>query len=446
MSKRNSGLEGSGGSSQRHGGNASQRSTSGGNGSHRSPGGSASNRPYGGNTSHRPRPKKGKRLRNAPALGSVGEDSGPLEDAGPPSIPVSLLNIPVDHIPVETSTNESTTRVHGARCGTHFVGGIPRLDSAIVDAHPALKSLPPEALAALHAALEHPAAPIEPSSALQQPQSEREGYSARHRTDHESSEMPEQARWCATTSIGCTTKDAEVAALGGPASLGLAAAVTDPRSTPPAMPPQWSQRLPGASTDENASANHGGEPCAGPLPKYVPPECLPLEAPSVKSSDVIRDHQGIEECLPLEDLSVKGGSLFMRLQGSTGAKVNDPKTLNGTETVLSMHCALRNQTQLSIVLRRATHQRGCEHSPNERDPDGGRYPLHWAAARGHVKCVQMLLEAGARADVCDANGRTPADLALQYLHFEAHAMLEQGLACDEPVFTVKDPQEAVIIK
>ena len=41
----------------------------------------------------------------------------------------------------------------------------------------------------------------------------------------------------------------------------------------------------------------------------------------------------------------------------------------------------------------------------------GRTPLHWACQEGNVKSVELLLQRGADATVVDAQKRTPAQLA-----------------------------------
>lgn len=43
--------------------------------------------------------------------------------------------------------------------------------------------------------------------------------------------------------------------------------------------------------------------------------------------------------------------------------------------------------------------------------DNGRTPLHWAAERGNLSVVQMLLERGARIDVREETNMTPLDIA-----------------------------------
>ena len=66
------------------------------------------------------------------------------------------------------------------------------------------------------------------------------------------------------------------------------------------------------------------------------------------------------------------------------------------------------------------------YDPNARDVDGDRVPLHWAAARGEVRCIELLLAAGADARICDAEGRTPAGLALVTGQITAYNLLELG--------------------
>ena len=82
----------------------------------------------------------------------------------------------------------------------------------------------------------------------------------------------------------------------------------------------------------------------------------------------------------------------------------DPKQVFEGLEGLSVCCALGYADQ---VARRLT-----ELNPNKRDLDGDRVPLHWAAARGELQCIQLLLAAGADASLLDAQGNTAAALAL----------------------------------
>ena len=60
------------------------------------------------------------------------------------------------------------------------------------------------------------------------------------------------------------------------------------------------------------------------------------------------------------------------------------------------------------------------------DTDGLK-PLHWAADRGHVDIVRLLLARGAAVDVLDPDGQTPLHYAASCGHLEAaQALLEAG--------------------
>ena len=65
--------------------------------------------------------------------------------------------------------------------------------------------------------------------------------------------------------------------------------------------------------------------------------------------------------------------------------------------------------------------------PRPKDMNkGGFTPLHYAAREGCVACVQNLLAAGADPDSEDPDRETPLLLALQNLHFDTAAVLDQG--------------------
>ena len=60
---------------------------------------------------------------------------------------------------------------------------------------------------------------------------------------------------------------------------------------------------------------------------------------------------------------------------------------------------------------------------NRKDWDGDRTPLHWAAARGSIHCLNLLLQFGADCGVLDASGMTPAALALQCCQWGCYTLL-----------------------
>ena len=103
----------------------------------------------------------------------------------------------------------------------------------------------------------------------------------------------------------------------------------------------------------------------------------------------------------------------MRLE--CGAPLPDPKQVYEGMDGCSLMAALNHPKRLRYVLKSA--------SPNVRDSDGDRTPLHWAAARGHVTCIQHLIRYGASVNAVDATGRTPGDLALELRQGEACARL-----------------------
>ena len=74
---------------------------------------------------------------------------------------------------------------------------------------------------------------------------------------------------------------------------------------------------------------------------------------------------------------------------------------------LSLHAALNQPTQLkreiSEIKREISEiereiseiERQPRRIPSQRDCDGDRTPLHWAAARGNSHCAALLVAAGA---------------------------------------------------
>ena len=92
-----------------------------------------------------------------------------------------------------------------------------------------------------------------------------------------------------------------------------------------------------------------------------------------------------------------------------GVPLADPKVVDGENAIsmLSFLAALDKRAHLAALLRPG----GLD--PNRKDEDGDRAPLHWAAARGNLRCVELLLAAGADLGRLDATGATAARLALE---------------------------------
>lgn len=86
----------------------------------------------------------------------------------------------------------------------------------------------------------------------------------------------------------------------------------------------------------------------------------------------------------------------------------DPKQVFEGLEGASLQAALNQPKQLEHMLGDRSNM------ANFQDPDGDRYPLHWAAVRGYSECVRLLLMNGAQPDVLDASGRTPAQLAREF--------------------------------
>jgi hypothetical protein len=99
----------------------------------------------------------------------------------------------------------------------------------------------------------------------------------------------------------------------------------------------------------------------------------------------------------------------------------DPKKVFEGLDGLSLHAALNKPSQLLVLLQKGT-------SPNERDGDGDRYPLHWAAARGAMVCLQHLVANGADTSLKDARGLTAAQLATESQQTSAFNFLTYGPA------------------
>ena len=109
------------------------------------------------------------------------------------------------------------------------------------------------------------------------------------------------------------------------------------------------------------------------------------------------------------------------ISASSRPKHEDPKTMFEGLDGASVQAGLNHVKQLTVLLQRSPG------AANVRDADGDRRPLHWAAARGHVRCVQLLLRAGADTRALDVNGCTAADLARKYGKEEARMAIDAWL-------------------
>lgn len=65
---------------------------------------------------------------------------------------------------------------------------------------------------------------------------------------------------------------------------------------------------------------------------------------------------------------------------------------------------------------------------NGVDPEHGRTPLHFAAEKGHVTLVRLLMAFGARSGIIDYYGLTPYELAEENNHVEVMRILKPGEA------------------
>jgi len=106
--------------------------------------------------------------------------------------------------------------------------------------------------------------------------------------------------------------------------------------------------------------------------------------------------------------------------GTSAQKHSDAKMVFEGLDGLSLMCALGETKQLRGLLTSG----GLD--PNARDLDGDRVPLHWAAARGELKCIAYLLKAKADTSLLDANGRTPLQLAMHNEQTAAYDLLSGG--------------------
>ena len=111
----------------------------------------------------------------------------------------------------------------------------------------------------------------------------------------------------------------------------------------------------------------------------------------------------------------------------------DPKEVYRGLGQISLQTALNHVAQLKHML----NQKWALEEVNSQDDDhengdDRRTPLHWAAARGHLRCIHLLLQAGASKTVRDRHGQTPAELAMAVHQPLAHDLLFYGLPKPDP--------------
>ena len=83
---------------------------------------------------------------------------------------------------------------------------------------------------------------------------------------------------------------------------------------------------------------------------------------------------------------------------STGRGHTDPKRVYEGLRGVALHAALDQPTRLQQVLKVDPSL------ANSRDgDDDDRTPLHWASARGNMRCAKVLIEHGADASLLDTN-------------------------------------------
>lgn len=129
-------------------------------------------------------------------------------------------------------------------------------------------------------------------------------------------------------------------------------------------------------------------------------------ATNTKRSSIAGSFRGLLSWRPTGfSTSRSGGGLTERLfRAKRGIKHNDPKLVFEGLHGCSLHAAINQPSLLRESIKYAK-------DVSAKDADNDRTPLHWAAARGHLRCIQMLIDAGANKEALDANGKTAAQLA-----------------------------------
>ena len=110
--------------------------------------------------------------------------------------------------------------------------------------------------------------------------------------------------------------------------------------------------------------------------------------------------------------------------GTTAAAVaaarSNPEILRATDnigSVLLHWISLRGEAELAKIV---IFELGAAVDPLT---SAGQTPLHWAASKGHVDVMCVLLDAGANIDAKDVSGSTPLIVAVQHTQFLALLLL-----------------------
>lgn len=116
-----------------------------------------------------------------------------------------------------------------------------------------------------------------------------------------------------------------------------------------------------------------------------------------------------------------GDGIDSMFKSKRGKSHNDPKQVYEGLSGMSLHCALNQPTQLKSALKSGRYA-----DLNVKDDDDDRTALHWAAARGHLRCIQLLIEAGADISTLDSFGQTAGALAEAANQPLAHDLIVHG--------------------
>ena len=128
--------------------------------------------------------------------------------------------------------------------------------------------------------------------------------------------------------------------------------------------------------------------------------------PALLSARAKVDLQTKDGVSPLHVACQQGPMEVVRALLSTGAKIN----MQTKEDSSPLHAACQaGHTEMIFALSMQT--------------EDGVSPLHTACYNGHIGVVRALLSAGARADMCAIDGRTPLDVVPRALHVEMERLV-----------------------